>query len=91
MCLFVSLIRLFLLSHIASLSVTLLDVNDNFPRFVGGERAYVNVSEGEDVNKIVLRVETTDRDRNQEVLYCLKPSNDDPLGFNFFHIDSVTG
>lgn len=53
----------------ATLTVTLLDVNDEPPEFLPGPQYHVNVSEGREVNDLVITVAAVDKDKKQTVFY----------------------
>ncbi|XP_061191904.1 cadherin-23-like isoform X2 [Saccostrea echinata] len=55
----------------ATLTVTLIDVNDNAPQFLGGPQYQVNVSEGREVNDLVISVSAVDRDKKQTITYSI--------------------
>nr|KAG5714955.1 hypothetical protein BaRGS_000443 [Batillaria attramentaria] len=78
-------------SATATLTVTLADYNDNAPRFVPSDQFQVNVSEAEGVNSVILRVDTVDPDKGQDVTYELASADVDPDGVGFFRVDSSTG
>lgn len=59
----------FCLIFVATLTLTLLDVNDEPPEFLPGPQYHVNVSEGREVNDLVITVAAVDKDKKQTVFY----------------------
>ncbi|XP_069123032.1 cadherin-23-like isoform X3 [Argopecten irradians] len=55
----------------AILTIDLIDVNDNAPKFVPSDVYKVNISEGRDVNDFVTMVIATDADKNQQLRYVI--------------------
>lgn len=75
----------------ATLTITLLDVNDNAPTFLPTAQYHVNVSEAENVNSVILRVMSMDRDRAQQVTYGLARDVVDVTGVDYFSVIESTG
>ena len=71
----------------ATLTVTILDVNDNFPEFGTGSYTF-NVSENAVIPSIVAILDAFDRDLNQIITYSLNPG---PWPTDCFSIDAQTG
>ncbi|OWF48736.1 cadherin-23-like [Mizuhopecten yessoensis] len=55
----------------ATLTIDLIDVNDNPPQFVPSALYKVNISEGRDINDFVTMVVATDADKNQQLQYFI--------------------
>ncbi|XP_060077744.1 cadherin-23-like [Ylistrum balloti] len=55
----------------ATLTIDLIDVNDNYPKFVPSSMYKVNISEGRDINDFVTMVIATDADENQQLQYFI--------------------
>jgi hypothetical protein len=51
--------------------VTLQDVNDNHPLFLPGPEYHVNVSEGREINDLVVTVSAMDQDKKQSITYSI--------------------
>ena len=75
----------------ATLSITLSDYNDNAPTFLRTDQFYVNVSEAANLDFVILRVLTSDRDRGQQVTYELARSDADATGVDSFVLSEDTG
>lgn len=67
-------LKVFLI-FVATLTVTLLDVNDEPPEFLPGPQYHVNVSEGREVNDLVITVAAVDKDKKQTVFYRIGQDN----------------
>ncbi|KAL3877553.1 hypothetical protein ACJMK2_035250 [Sinanodonta woodiana] len=75
----------------ATLTVTLKDVNDNYPdfNFDGNATYYITrVSENADDPTILMSVSATDKDKNRTIHYNISNST---LNNSVFHIDAITG
>ncbi|XP_078320025.1 cadherin-23-like isoform X2 [Crassostrea virginica] len=71
----------------ATLTVTLQDVNDNPPEFLPGPQYHVNVSEGREVNDLVITVSAVDKDKRPNIYYTIGQNH-----LNSFQItDSTVG
>lgn len=53
----------------ASITITLLDINDNAPQFLPNASYSLKISEGLELQSEVLRLETLDKDKNQLISY----------------------
>ncbi|WAQ95751.1 CAD23-like protein [Mya arenaria] len=69
-----------------TVTVTLLDYNDNGPEFVPDDTYNVRISEGLELQSVVMRFETEDKDKQQTVTYQMES---DP--YNNFDITQSTG
>lgn len=77
----------FFLICTATLTVTLQDVNDNPPEFLPGPQYHVNVSEGREVNDLVITVSAVDKDKRPNIYYTIGQNH-----LNSFQItDSTVG
>ncbi|XP_053321589.1 protocadherin gamma-B1-like isoform X18 [Spea bombifrons] len=79
-------------SGTASIRITIIDGNDNFPIF--GQEVYkVTISENTPTNQTVLHLSATDKDEgtNAEITYSFSKTSGDMLDIGVFSINSTTG
>jgi len=76
-----------------SITVNVIDFNDNKPVFVGGPVFEVNVVENTPPGTVIIRLEAHDADegRNGEVRYSFAPSTLASPAARVFHIRNDTG
>nr|XP_043869853.1 protocadherin-15-like [Solea senegalensis] len=73
-----------------TLSVTVLDVDDNSPTFT--QRSYdVNLPENSPKDSVILQLQAIDDDLDSNLTYRIRSEDLDPEIAQLFHIDPVTG